>query len=59
MYKKFNSIKLLRGEKINLKIAYVTDKHCGKNDVNELYMWTYEIGLKLNVKKPVHKKSFL
>ena len=22
----------------NLEIARVTDKHCGKNDINELYM---------------------
>ena len=23
----------------------MTDKHCGKNDINGLYMWNYEVGL--------------
>ena len=43
MYKKFFRVKILRGKAY--KIARVTDKHCGKNDMHELNMWNYKIGL--------------
>ena len=26
------------------KMAHLTDKHCGKHDISELYMWNHEIG---------------
>ena len=29
----------------NFKIARMTDKHCGKNDIKELHVWNYKIGL--------------
>ena len=43
MYKKIFSVKILSGE--TYKIARVMDKHCGKNDINELHMWNYKTGL--------------
>ena len=40
---KIFSIKVQRGK--TWKFSRVTDEHCGKNDINELYIWNYKIGL--------------
>ena len=39
------------------KMAHLTDKHYGKHDISDLYMWSHEIGPKPNLHKKIYKKK--
>ena len=43
LYKPNIFINILGGD--HWRISRVTDKHYGKNDINELYIWNYKTGL--------------
>ena len=40
-------------------MARLTDKHCGKHDISELYIWNHEIGPnQIYTKKMYHRIVF-